>query len=61
MFALRGTQVHAGEIERVELAVHPFAVRITGSPIPRPGCNRSSASHAAAPLISTPAVLPVHR
>ncbi len=31
MVALRGTHVRSpAEIERVELAVHPFAVRITG-------------------------------
>jgi 2-methylcitrate dehydratase PrpD len=50
MIALRGTQVRTpAEIERVELAVHPFAVRITGLTDPETGLqSKFSIYHAAA-------------
>src|SRR5712671_5446658 len=50
MVALRGTQVRTpAEIERVELAVHPFAVRITGLTDPETGLqSKFSIYHAAA-------------
>jgi 2-methylcitrate dehydratase PrpD len=50
MIALRGAQVRTpAEIERVELAVHPFAVRITGLPDPETGLqSKFSIYHAAA-------------
>ncbi len=50
MIALRGTQVRTpAEIERVELAVHPFAVRITGLADPETGLqSKFSIYHAAA-------------
>src|SRR5437016_1228015 len=50
MIALRGAQVSTpAEIERVELAVHPFAVRITGLTNPETGLqSKFSIYHAAA-------------
>jgi len=50
MIALRGTQVRTpDEIEQVELAVHPFAVRITGLADPETGLqSKFSIYHAAA-------------
>jgi 2-methylcitrate dehydratase PrpD len=50
MIALRGTHVRTpDEIERVELAVHPFAVRITGLADPETGLqSKFSIYHAAA-------------
>src|SRR5262249_41101329 len=50
MIALRGTQVRTpAEITRVELAVHPFAVRITGLADPETGLqSKFSIYHAAA-------------
>jgi 2-methylcitrate dehydratase PrpD len=50
MVALRGAQVRTpAEIERVELAVHPFAVRITGLTDPETGLqSKFSIYHAAA-------------
>jgi 2-methylcitrate dehydratase PrpD len=50
MIALRGTQVRTpAEIERVELAVHPLAVRITGLADPETGLqSKFSIYHAAA-------------
>jgi 2-methylcitrate dehydratase PrpD len=50
MVALRGTRVRTpAEIERVELSVHPFAVRITGLTDPATGLqSKFSIYHAAA-------------
>src|SRR5262245_31705369 len=50
MVALRGTHVRTpAEIERVELSVHPFAVRITGLTDPETGLqSKFSIYHAAA-------------
>src|SRR5215813_1179578 len=50
MIALRGTQVRTpAQIARVELAVHPFAVRITGLADPETGLqSKFSIYHAAA-------------
>jgi 2-methylcitrate dehydratase PrpD len=50
MIALRGSHVRApAEVERVELAVHPFAVRITGLTEPETGLqSKFSIYHAAA-------------
>jgi len=50
MIALRGTRVRTpAEIERVELPVHPFAVRITGLADPESGLqSKFSIYHAAA-------------
>jgi 2-methylcitrate dehydratase PrpD len=50
MIALRGTRVRTPEeIERVELSVHPFAVRITGLADPETGLqSKFSIYHAAA-------------
>jgi 2-methylcitrate dehydratase PrpD len=50
MIALRGAQVRRpAEIERVELAVHPFAVRITGLTDPETGLqSKFSIYHSAA-------------
>jgi 2-methylcitrate dehydratase PrpD len=50
MIALRGAQVRTpAEIERVELAVHPFAVRITGLTDPETGLqSKFSIYHSAA-------------
>jgi len=50
MIALRGARVRTpAEIERVELAVHPFAVRITGLTDPETGLqSKFSIYHAAA-------------
>jgi 2-methylcitrate dehydratase PrpD len=50
MIALRGTRVRTpAEIERVELSVHPFAVRITGLADPATGLqSKFSIYHAAA-------------
>jgi len=49
MIALRGKMPVAGEIERVELRVHPFAVSITGLADPQTGLqSKFSIYHAAA-------------